>query len=125
MLINKFTRCNLEVQMNVKNIDQLISQMENFEPDLENPASKIQEISDMIGFLVECTNLSKDVVLSRISEKKMVQIMRVIQRMTVFAAASDGEGMTLIAPMVSGELDGYTHSVILATIGVLIKEEVL
>lgn len=111
--------------MNVKNIDQLISQMENFEPDLENPASKIQEINDMIGFLVECTNLSKDVVLSRISEKKMVKIMRVLQRMTVFAAASDGEGMTLIAPMVSGELDGYTHSVILATIGVLIKEEVL
>lgn len=125
MLINKFTRCNLEVQMNVKNVDQLISQMENFEPDLENPASKIQEINDMIGFLVECTNLSKDAVLSRISEKKMVQIMRVVQKMTVFAAASDGEGMSLIIPMVSGELDRYTHSVILATIGVLIKEEVL
>lgn len=111
--------------MSVKNIDQLIDWMENFLPDVENPNAKAKEISDTIDFLVKATDISKEVILSKISEKKMVGLMRCIQKVTVFAAASSGEGMSLLTPMVSGELDGYTHSVIMATIGVLINEEVL
>ena len=111
--------------MTVKNIDQIISWMEGFQPNLESPLAQIEEINEVIDFLTKGTDMSKEVISNKISEERIVKIMRCVQKMTVFAAVTSGEGTSLLIPMASGELEGYTHTVILATIGILIEEEVL
>jgi len=114
--------------MNVMTLDQIIEWVEDNKRTPNSPEEilkKTEEIANLIGSLSDLSEMSKEIVLRKISEEKLVRLMRAVEKMVVFAMSVRGEGENLILPLASNELDGYTHSVVLATLGILINEEVL
>lgn len=90
---------------------------------------RINEINDVIESLADASTLAKDIVLKKMTEKDFVQFMEAVAKVTVFTGAANNEGdaggVGMLVALMSGDLQGYTHSVILATIGALINEEIL
>lgn len=67
---------------------------------------------------------AKNIILGSIDEREFVKLMMMAQKITVSAGLLDGNRQTFLADM-SGELQGYTHTVVLAVIGALIEDEIL
>lgn len=86
---------------------------------------RVEQIDTVIGSLAETSEAARDIILNRMTEREFAQFMNSISKITVFAAVATDGGIGLMMAMMSGELQGYTHSVILATIGTLINEEIL
>lgn len=92
---------------------------------MEGLEGRMSEINDVIESLAETSASAKDIICKRLTEKEFAEFMNSVSKITVFAAVANEGGMGLMMSMISGELQGYTHSVILATIGALINEEIL
>lgn len=118
--------------MTVMNIDQLIEASKKVGEgnlfdilmDDEVADRKMKHIKQIAETLDANAEKAKEIILAKISEKTFVELARVVQNGTLTALASAGDFELLDAHM-SGVLKGYTHTVILATIGILIEEEVL
>ncbi len=69
-------------------------------------------------------DLAKDIILKTIAEEELVKYLNIVQTLTVNTMVLNGEGEILSLEL-SGILDTYTHTVVLAVIGGLIADEVL
>ena len=81
-------------------------------------------LSDLIGELENDAETAKNTIISKISEEELVKLMLMIQKCVVTVSAIQGDSAILLAD-IQGELQAYTHTVVLSVIGVLIEDEVL
>lgn len=113
--------------MTMKEIVEFVEEVKE-SPHLEDSddiEERVDQIDQAIESLAETSITARDIILKRMTEKEFAQFMNSISKITVFAALANEEGVGLMVSMATGELQAYTHSVILATIGALINEEVL
>lgn len=107
--------------MNSK-IDELIALLDRGMESREELAEGFPEI---ISYLCSASEDAEKVILSRMSEKRFVQLARVISGISVTVMMTKGDGMGLLYELAEGELEGFVHSVTLVIIGVLMKEDVI
>jgi len=93
------------------------------ETDLESVLED-ETAEKMLKELNSACDLATKTVLEKIDEKRMVMLMLMIQKVTASVAAVKGSQNIILAEL-SGELQTYTHTVIMATIGMLIGDEIL
>ena len=85
--------------------------------DLEN------EVGLLHKELKKDAEVARDVILAGMPEERFVKLVAMIQKISVVLGLGNG---TLVARAdISNELQSYTHTVVLATIGALIEDEVL
>lgn len=99
-------------------------------PDtIDGLQGRIAEINEVIESLAETSVNAQEIILKKMTEKQFAEFMNSVAKITTFTCisngVSNGKGVGLMMAIMSGELQGYTHSVILATIGALINEEIL
>lgn len=90
--------------------------------DAQKAIDLTTSLGDEIG---NAAKSAEKIVLERMPEKDFVLLMLAIQKATSAAAAAHGEGTSLLMGEISGELQSYTQTVILAAIGCLIQDEIL
>ena len=111
--------------MSIKSMVNLLLEIKDSEIADMFTEEMMQKIAGVREELSSCANLASETVLSRLSEGDFVKLMLMVQKSTIAALAADGHFALVQADMMSKELQAYTHFVILATIGLLIQEEVL
>lgn len=111
--------------MSIKSVVNLLLEIRDSEIADMFTEEMTQKIADVREELSKCADLASETVLSRLSEGDFVKLMLMVQKSTIAALAADGYFTLVQADMASKELQAYTHSVILATIGLLIQEEIL
>ena len=109
------------------NIDQIVSayeeiNSESFEDAFSKKSADREE--ELIKEFRKSFRISKDIILQSIDEVKFTKFMTMVQKTTVAVCALRGNENLAIADL-SGELYGYTHTVVLTIIGALIQEEIL
>lgn len=72
----------------------------------------------------KAAELAESVILAKMPEKDAVTTMLLVQKFVAATCSANGNTGILLAEM-DGSLQAYTHTVILATIGLLMDEEVL
>jgi|SRR5688572_5710203 len=116
--------------MNVMKMKEIIAEHEkignglnelNLKEVLEN-ADRVRKMSESVE---DGAEKFKTILLQKIPEKTFVEFMEAMQTLTLSAMASNGCGFTLLQAHASGDLEGYTHTVLFSVIGVLINEEIL
>ena len=83
-----------------------------------------ESVYSLVGELRDDTEVATSTILASMTEEQFVKLLLMIQKMSVSLGVAEGETQVLKADM-SGELQGYTHTVVLAVIGELIQDEVL
>lgn len=81
-------------------------------------------ITDALKDLGDAAEYGRDLILKRMDEKEFVRLLMVQQGLLVAFSASEGQ-IGIFAADKEGSLQGYTHSIILSTIAMLIEEGVL
>ena len=111
--------------MSIKSIND--SFMKLRESDIETiEDGEIEAITEpMYNEFSECADLAQDILKKSVAEKDLVVLMLAIQKAIVASKNADGGGATLFMADLAGDLQSYTHTVILTTIGVLIQDEIL
>ncbi len=89
--------------------------------DTEGTSSKIDEALEM---LERNSDIAKKALFERMDEKSLVLFMLMVQKMVSTLAIKNGDKSIMLAEM-SGELQAYTQTAILATIGTLMADEIL
>lgn len=112
--------------MKMKEITELLSAIgKNGIPSNSEELEKTMDrINSVVGTLGDEAQQAKEIITAKMPERDLVEFFETVQKVTVFGAAANGDFGMMMA-MASGELTSYTHSVILATIGALINEEIL
>lgn len=82
-------------------------------------------ISESIEELSSVSDIAKEIILGKISEKEFIRLMDMIQNITTATAVLTTGETGLLAANMDGSLQAYTHSVVLCVIGELIQDEVL
>jgi hypothetical protein len=111
--------------MSIKSMVNLLLEIKNSRIEDMFSDDMTQKIAGARKELSKCADLASETVLSRLSEGDFVRLMLMVQKSTIAALIADGHFTLAQADMASDELQAYTHSVILATIGLLIQEEIL
>src|SRR5687767_12343116 len=111
--------------MKMKEITDLSESLANSVPTSQEEVERITgEVDNILNALGESAEQAREIIMAKMPEKDYVDFLQTLQKITTFSSAMRGE-FSLTMAMASGELTGYTHSVILATIGALINEEIL
>ena len=113
--------------MSIKTFVDAVGTILANEDELElilDPGFQKQMIELMKEANANC-DLAESVLKERIPEEKLVKFILMLQKMSVSYVAGNGKGSSLVICDMCGELQSYTHTVILATIGALIREEIL
>lgn len=110
--------------MNIKDIVELYDSVKGAS-SLDEAFEKNQGMGvKLLETLSGKADIATDVLFSRIPEEDLVKFFKIIQDAIVSAMVLSGNGKILV-PAVSGELVGYTHTVVLTIIGLLVEEEIL
>ena len=82
-----------------------------------------EEVNLLYSEIKKDAEVARITVLANMPEERFVKLLAMIQKMSVALGLDNG---TLVAKAdISNELQGYTHTVVLAVIGALIEDEVL
>lgn len=110
--------------MNIKDIVELYDSVRGAS-SVDEALEKNQGVGiELIKSLSGKADIATDVILSRIPGEDLVKFLKIVQDAVVSAMVLSGENKILL-PAVSGELSGYTHTIVLTVIGLLIEEEIL
>lgn len=111
--------------MSIKQINEMYERLKNSQNGeaIADPSFS-NKIIDLISELNNHSEVSKNVVLSVMSEEEFVHLMLMVQKMVVAAMAMNGEFSIMQADL-DRSLQEYTHTVVLSVIGLLISEEIL
>lgn len=82
------------------------------------------QVDECITEMDRLFDLAKSTILEKMPEGDVVKTMLIVQKFVSGIGASQGKAGILMAEM-DGSLQGYTHTVVLTTIGLLMDEEVL
>lgn len=110
--------------MSIKSMVDLFKEIRDTEAQDLFTEEMSQKIAKIRVELSDCADTAEKTVLSRLDEGDFVKLMAMVQKTTVATLAAEGS-FGIVQLDLSGELQAYTHSVILATIGLLIQGEVL
>jgi hypothetical protein len=89
--------------------------------DADDLSSKVSVALDK---LEASSEIAKSLLTDRMTEEKIVLFFLMVQKMASTLALQNGDNSIMLAEM-SGELQAYTHTVILSAIGTLIADEIL
>ncbi len=111
--------------MSIKSILDTYNQINesSLEESLSSPTLP-ETTNNLFDELEKDMDVAKDIILAKMSERDLVNFMLMVQKMAVTACMMSGSKFILQAD-ISGELQGYTHSVVLSVIGALIQDEIL
>lgn len=111
--------------MNIKQINEMYEEIKSAGFDeLIGGKSTNSKVIELFFELEKQSGAAQDVILSAISEKELVRLMLMIQKTTVSAVLMNGR-FSILQTDSDGSLQAYTHSVVLAVIGLLMAEEIL
>lgn len=113
----------------MKNLAELIEMVETAKRTDTNDFLRhggFDAYTEAMEFLEKNSEEAMRIILSKISEKDFVRLMGVVKSFTLSAMLSHGEGPNILMAQMNGrELDGFTHTIVLSVIGLLISEEIL
>ncbi len=90
--------------------------------DLDGKEGESYTVSDYLNQMGEN---GKQIVISKISQRKFMKYMTVLRVALAEGMKSRGQGDFLTMAEAFGELEIYTNTVVLVTLGVLVDEEVI
>ena len=90
---------------------------------LRSGQGKEIDLSSLGNYLEQRTAEAQSAVLEKISEKDFCTVMGLIQTTVLAAMVLDGQGLGLITESKYGDLDGFTHTISLAILGIAMDEE--
>jgi hypothetical protein len=130
MMINKFTPCNLEVQMTVLTIKQISDNLNKAEEqdnilEFSQSPEQIEFTSNLMDTLAGNSEKARDVITARLEEEMYANLRSMTTNAVLSVMMENGMGKSLLISAMSGELVGFVDSVTMAIIGTLINEEVL
>lgn len=119
--------------MNVLTVKQLIEMNDAISEgnpldaffDEDVTRKKMEMVKKVAKSLEESAEKSRELITNKISERMFSEIARVVQCNTLSAMISNGSGFELLESHANGDLRGYTHTIFLAILGILMDEEVL
>lgn len=86
----------------------------------------IEETNKIQAIFEECTDRAAKTLLASVDETTLVRFLLMVQKANVSAMMANGEEtMFAVDIRAQKELQKYTQSVILSTIGILISDEIL
>lgn len=110
--------------MNMRTLLDFHRRMEKHQVDLES--NELDEYLDQTGnYINEKSEEGKRIVLERMSEENFVILARELEGLITSSMMSEGLGVFLMMAKTSGELESYTHTIILATLAILIEEKII
>lgn len=114
--------------MRVKDVVELHDKITDGGVNPEN-LDDIKSIIELAGYFEKLSEKGKEVVTKRMNEQDFVKVVRMCESAVVVSVlAHDRDvvgGFHLLMAKSEGALDGYTRTVVLAILGVLIDEEVV
>ena len=81
----------------------------------------LEDINAMLGYLEERSGEAQKRIGERISEKNLAKIFNAVQSSVLMAMITSSRGIGLLAEI--GDLQAYSHTLILAVLGIAMEEE--
>jgi hypothetical protein len=106
-------------------VKEILDFEERAENGLVSDGDIEQYLSEVGDYLNEKSEEGKSIVLSKMSEERFVRLLREVKRALMTSLLSQDKGAMLAIADISGELNAYTHTIILSVLEILAEEEVI
>jgi hypothetical protein len=101
----------------------------NFESRAVTGLASDEEIDEHLEKMGDYLNQKSEegtkIVLSRMNEEDFVRMVREVKRSLMVSMLSQEQGGLLTMADMAGDLDAYTHTIILSVLAILAEEEVI
>lgn len=82
-------------------------------------------LEEMSKYLNDKSEKGKEIILNRMKEENFVRLVDEVRSIMLSGMMDDGVGGLLVLSNMSGELEAYTHTIILSVLAILAEEEVI
>jgi hypothetical protein len=95
------------------------------EMTLEEAQDLVELTTPVYKEMRKCSAEAENLLTRSVSEEDLVVLMLMVQKSVTAVMMANGKGMSILMADAADELQSYTQTVILTTIGLLVQDEIL
>lgn len=110
----------------LQELESLLVQIINDGPEKSMNEDVMNKIDSLTDQCAECSEEAREIIVRSITEQRISRAITMAERITVASMVQAGDrSMLPVLAKSPKSLDVYTHNIVMAVIGALIRDEVL